>query len=60
MQSGLDEVIIALRTDPGFHINANPASEPYLIPTTLSVNGVVPLDQISESNTLTEGRRSKG
>lgn len=43
MQSGPDAVVITLRIDPGFHINANPASEPYLIPTTLSFAGVRPL-----------------
>ena len=38
-----DKVIVLLRVDGGYHINANPASEPYLIPTTLAFNGVVPL-----------------
>ena len=29
--------------DPGFHINANPASFDYLIPTTLNVSNQAPL-----------------
>ena len=41
-----DEIIITLRVDEGFHINANPASEPYLIPTTVTVAGIAP-DHVS-------------
>ena len=40
---GADEVTIKLRVDRGFHINANPASQPYLIPTTVTFDGVSPL-----------------
>jgi hypothetical protein len=32
-----DKVAVMLRVDNGYHINANPASEPF--PTTLAVNG---------------------
>ena len=38
-----DKVVVLLRVDNGYHINANPASEPYLIPTTLAFNGITPL-----------------
>ena len=37
-----DSAVVTLRVDPGYHINANPASEPYLIPTTLTFNGIAP------------------
>ena len=32
-----EEIIIVLRIDCGSHINANPASQPYLLPTTLTL-----------------------
>lgn len=35
-----DKLIVTLRIDPGFHINANPASHKYLIPTALNLPGV--------------------
>jgi uncharacterized protein YyaL (SSP411 family) len=35
-----DEIAVTLQIDPGFHINANPASHDYLIPTTLHMPGV--------------------
>ncbi len=35
-------IAITLRIDEGFHINANPASLPYLIPTSLRFSGVTP------------------
>lgn len=35
-----DKLIVTLRIDPGFHINANPASFKYLIPTALNLAGV--------------------
>jgi uncharacterized protein len=38
-----DELAVTLRIDDGFHINANPASLPYLIPTSLAFAGVTPL-----------------
>jgi uncharacterized protein len=38
-----DELAVTLRIDKGFHINANPASLPYLIPTSLSFEGIAPL-----------------
>jgi uncharacterized protein len=37
-----DRAIITLRVDRGYHINANPASQPYLIPTTLVFAGSKP------------------
>ena len=38
-----DEFAVTLRIDDGFHINANPASLPYLIPTSLAFEGITPL-----------------
>lgn len=38
-----DEVTVSLRIDDGYHVNANPASEPYLIPTTLTFKDITPL-----------------
>jgi uncharacterized protein len=38
-----DELVVTLRIDPGFHINANPASFENLIPTSLMFTGVKPL-----------------
>jgi hypothetical protein len=38
-----DEITVVLRIDDGFHINANPASAPYLIPTALVFKSVTPL-----------------
>lgn len=38
-----DALIVTLRIDPGFHINANPASSKYLIPTALNLPGVRPV-----------------
>ena len=35
-----DALIVTLRIDSGFHINANPASSKYLIPTALNLPGV--------------------
>ena len=37
-----DVVLVTLRIDPGHHINANPASHDYLIPTTIAFDGLVP------------------
>lgn len=37
-----DELAVTLRIDDGFHINANPASLLYLIPTSLSFIGITP------------------
>jgi hypothetical protein len=36
------QFVITLRIDDGFHINANPASLPYLIPTSVTFVGVSP------------------
>lgn len=38
-----DALVVTLRIDSGFHINANPASYKYLIPTSLNVVGVQPM-----------------
>jgi uncharacterized protein YyaL (SSP411 family) len=35
-----DEVIVTLTIDPGYHINANPASADYLIPTAVTIADV--------------------
>ena len=35
-----EEIIIFLPGDGGFHINANPASQPYLLPTTITFKSV--------------------
>jgi hypothetical protein len=37
-----DKIVVTLHVDEGFHINANPASQPYLIPTTVSFAGISP------------------
>ena len=37
-----DDLLITLRIDPGYHINANPASDDYLIPTGVAFAGSVP------------------
>ena len=39
---GSDMLLITLRVDPGYHINANPATSENLIPTSVAFNGVVP------------------
>ena len=35
-------LLITLGIDPGYHLNANPASNKYLIPTTIVFDGVAP------------------
>ena len=32
---GRDEIVVTLTVDPGYHVNANPTSSDYLIPTTV-------------------------
>jgi uncharacterized protein len=44
--AGQDEVIVTLTIDPGYHINANPASADYLIPTAVTITDV-PNDRIA-------------
>ena len=34
-----DEILVTLTIDPGYHVNANPASIDYLIPTVVTVPG---------------------
>src|SRR5258708_36096208 len=38
-----DEFAVTLRIDDGFHINANPASLPYLIPTSMTLVCITPV-----------------
>jgi uncharacterized protein len=38
-----DRVIVMVVIDPGFHINSNPASFDYLIPTTLTISNQAPV-----------------
>lgn len=38
-----NKIIVTVEIDPGFHINANPASSDYLIPTTLNMTDQTPL-----------------
>jgi uncharacterized protein len=38
-----DQLTVTLRVDDGFHINANPATLPYLIPTSIAFVGVTPV-----------------
>lgn len=33
------ELVVTVEIDPGYHINANPASDPELIPTQLTLEG---------------------
>jgi hypothetical protein len=35
-----DEIVTTLTVDPGWHVNANPASFDYLIPTRVSFEGL--------------------
>jgi hypothetical protein len=37
-----DALLITMHIDSGYHINANPASEEYLIPTSIAFDGVAP------------------
>ena len=37
-----DRVVVTVEIDRGFHINANPASYDYLIPTTLNITNQTP------------------
>ena len=37
-----DTLLITLRIDPGYHVNANPASDDYLIATSVAFAGAVP------------------
>lgn len=38
-----DELVVTLRIDPGFHINANPASFEFLLATRLEFVGIAPV-----------------
>lgn len=37
-----DAILVTLRIDAGYHVNANPASNEYLIPTSIAFDGVIP------------------
>jgi uncharacterized protein YyaL (SSP411 family) len=56
-----DEILVTLAIDPGYHVNANPASSDYLIPTTVTIPGVpdakvsYPAGQIFEPKFSPEG-----
>jgi uncharacterized protein len=56
-----DEILIMLAIDPGYHVNANPASSDYLIPTTVTIPGVpdakvsYPAGQVFEPRFSPEG-----
>ena len=39
---GRNLLLVTLRVDPGYHINANPASSEFLIPTTVVFSGAEP------------------
>jgi hypothetical protein len=38
-----DEIVTTLQVDPGWHVNANPASFDYLIPTSVAFEGLAPV-----------------
>lgn len=42
VRDGGDKAIIRIVIDPGYHINANPASEKYLIPTAVNIADETP------------------
>jgi hypothetical protein len=42
VSGGEDRVVVMVVIDPGFHINSNPASLDYLIPTTLTMTNQTP------------------
>ncbi len=42
LRDGGGKAIIRVAIDPGFHINANPASEKYLIPTSVNITSDTP------------------
>jgi uncharacterized protein YyaL (SSP411 family) len=37
-----DEIVVSVQIEPGYHVNANPASFDYLIPTGVSFDGLTP------------------
>ena len=42
-RNGGNDAVVRIAIDPGYHINANPASEKDLIPTTLNITSETPL-----------------
>lgn len=40
--NGARAIVVTLRIDPGYHVNANPASYSYLIPTSVHFEGLTP------------------
>lgn len=37
-----EEIVVSLKIDAGYHVNANPASFDYLIPTAVTFDGITP------------------
>jgi hypothetical protein len=46
-----NKITVTLQIDPGYHVNANPASDKYLIPTTLTFDGPQPSHVIYPAST---------
>jgi uncharacterized protein YyaL (SSP411 family) len=42
--AGYEEVVVTLEIEDGFHVNANPASFDFLVPTTVTFAGIRPLE----------------
>jgi hypothetical protein len=51
-----DEITVTVVIDKGYHVNANPATFDYLIPTALSVDGVADLRVAYPAATLFKPR----
>ncbi|MBI2314032.1 MAG: DUF255 domain-containing protein [Betaproteobacteria bacterium] len=58
--AGGDEIAIHLDIAPGWHVNANPASYPFLIPTQVSVPDLTPLEVIYPKATAFTTRFASG
>ncbi len=51
-----DEITVTVTVDKGYHVNANPATFDYLVPTVLSVDGVADLRVTYPAATLIKPR----
>src|SRR5258706_620002 len=51
-ESDLDEVVVTLQIEDGYHVNANPASYDYLIATSLSFDRLTPMQVLYPEATL--------
>ncbi len=51
-----DEIMVTVMVDKGYHVNANPATFDYLVPTVLSVDGVTDLRVIYPAAALIKPR----